>query len=90
VSVFVVRAFIRLTRAAADQRKFALKLAEIEAKLSAHDRSFQVVFATIKQLMQPPEPKKKRIGFVTDDDKPGHTGSASDFIARDRPRRRRR
>jgi len=90
VSVFVVRAFVRLSRVAADQRRFALKLAEIEAKLATHDRSFQVVFATIKQLMQPPEPKKKRIGFVTDDDKPGHTGSASDFIARDRPRRRRR
>ena len=37
--------------------------------------------------MQPPEPKKKRIGFVTDDDKPGQTGPGSDFIARDRPRR---
>jgi hypothetical protein len=46
-----------------------------------------VVFAAIKQLMLPPEPKKKRIGFVTDDDKPGQTGSSSDFIARDRPRR---
>jgi hypothetical protein len=90
VSVFVVRAFVRLSRVAADQRRFALKLAEIEAKLATHDRSFQVVFATIKQLMQPPEPKKKRIGFVTDDDKPGQTGSGSDFIARDRPARKHR
>jgi hypothetical protein len=90
VSVFVVRAFVRLSRVAADQRRFALKLAEIEAKLATHDRSFQVVFATIKQLMQPPEPKKKRIGFLTDDDKPGQTGSGSDFIARDRPARRHR
>ncbi len=90
VSVFVVRAFVRLSRVAADQRRFALKLAEIEAKLATHDRSFQVVFATIKQLMLPPEPKKKRIGFVADDDKPGQTGSGSDFIARDRSRRRTR
>ena len=49
-----------------------------------------MVFATIKQLMLPPTPKKKRIGFVTDDDKPGQTGSASDFIVRDRPRKVRR
>ena len=90
VSVFVVRAFVRLSRVAADQRRFALKLAEIEAKLTTHDRSFQVVFATIKQLMLPPEPKKKRIGFVTDDDKPGRTGSGSDFVARDRPARKHR
>jgi multidrug resistance efflux pump len=90
VSVFVVRAFVRLSRVAGDQRRFALKLAEIEAKLATHDRSFQVVFATIKQLMQPPAPKKKRIGFITDDDKPAQTGSGSDFIARDRPRHRTR
>jgi hypothetical protein len=88
VSVFVVRAFIRMRRMLADQRQFAIKLAELERKLAVHDRSFQVVFATIKQLMQPPEPKKKRIGFVTDDDKPGQTGSGSDFIARDRPARK--
>jgi hypothetical protein len=90
VSVFVVRAFVRLSRVAADQRRFALKLAEIEAKLTTHDRSFQVVFATIKQPMQPPEPKKKRIGFITDDGRSGQTGSGSDFIAHDRPRRRTR
>jgi hypothetical protein len=90
VSVFVVRAFIRMRRMLADQRQFAIKLAELERKLATHDRSFQVVFATIKQLMQPLQPKKKRIGFITDDDKPGQTGSGSDFIARDRPRRRTR
>jgi hypothetical protein len=87
VSVFVVRAFVRLSRVAADQRQFALKLAELESKLASHDKSFQVVFGAIKQLMQPPEPKKKRIGFVTDDGRPG---SGSDFITRDRPTRRNR
>ncbi len=90
VSVFVVRAFVRMRRMLADQRQLAIKLAELERKLATHDRSFQVVFATIKQLMQPPEPRKKRIGFITDDSKPGQTGSASDFIARDRPRKVRR
>jgi hypothetical protein len=102
VSVFVVRAFVRLGRVAADQRRLALKLAEIEAKLSAHDQSLKVVFDAIRQLMQPPEPKKKRIGLshpmapapssqsVTDDDKPGQAGSSSDFIAHDRPARKHR
>ena len=90
VSVFVVRAFIRMRRMLADQRRFALKLAEMESKLATHDKNFQLVFAAIKQLMQPPEPKKKRIGFITDDDRSGQTGSGSDFIARDRPARRKR
>ncbi|MBM3314726.1 ORF6N domain-containing protein [candidate division WOR-3 bacterium] len=87
VSVFVVRAFVRLSRLAADQRQFALKLAELEAKLSSHDRCFQAVFAAIRKLMQPTESKKRRIGFATGDARPG---SASDLLARDGPRRRRR
>jgi hypothetical protein len=88
VSVFVVRAFVRMSQVLAGRRQLALKLAELEDKLAAHDKNFQVVFAAIKQLMLPPEPKKRRIGFVTDDDRPGQTGSSSDFIARDRPRRK--
>ncbi|MEO0078854.1 MAG: hypothetical protein ABIK86_07660 [candidate division WOR-3 bacterium] len=80
VSVFVVRAFVRMRRMLADQRRLALKLAELESQLASHDRSFQVVFDAIRQLMQPSEPKKRRrIGFVTDDDSTG-----SDFTARDR------
>ncbi len=90
VSVFVVRAFVRMSQVLASHRQLAIKLAELERKLAAHDKNFQVVFATIKQLMQPPEPKKKRIGFITDDDRSGQTGSSSDFIAHDRPARQRR
>ena len=33
-----------------------------------------------------PEPKKKRIGFITDDGRSGQTGSSADFIARDMQR----
>ena len=66
VSVFVIRAFVRMRRMLADQRQFAIKLAELERKLSAHDKNFQVVFTAIKQLMQPPTPKKKPIGFGPD------------------------
>ena len=67
VSVFVVKAFIRMHRMLTDQRKFALKLAEIEGKLAEHDRSIKVVFDAIRQLMQKPKPEpeapKRKIGF---------------------------
>lgn len=85
VSVFVVKAFIRMRRMLAEQRQFALRLAELESKLAVHDKNFQVVFDAIRKLMQPPEPRKRRIGFVPTG-RPGEAGS--DFIARDRPRRR--
>ncbi|MBM3313547.1 ORF6N domain-containing protein [candidate division WOR-3 bacterium] len=84
VSVFVVQAFVRMRKMLADQRQFALKLAELESKLASRDKSFQVVFDALRKLMQPPvpEPKKRRIGFGPDDNR---TGSKSSFIARDRP-----
>ena len=87
VNVEIMRAFVRLRRILAENASLAQRLDELEKK---YDVQFRVVFDTIRQLMQPPEPKKKRIGFVTDDDKPGQTGSGSGFIARDRPRRRTR
>jgi len=83
VSVFVVRAFVRLSRVAADQRQFAPKLAEIEAKLSVHDQSLKTVFDALRQLMQPsPAPKRRKIGFATDPD--------DNIIAHDRPARQHR
>jgi hypothetical protein len=86
VSVFVVRAFVRLSRIATDQRQLALRLAELESRVTVHDKALQAVIAQLKQLIQlpAPEPKKRRFGFGPDDNR---TGSGSDFIARDRPRR---
>ena len=82
VSVFVVKVFIRMRRVLADQRQLAIKLAELERKLSAHDKNFQIVFAAIKQLMQPPSPPRRKIGFATDPD--------DNIIAHDRPARQHR
>jgi hypothetical protein len=87
VNVEIMRTFVRLRRILAENAGLAQRLDELEKK---YDVQFKVVFDAIRQLMQPPEPKKKRIGFVTDDDKPGQTGSGSDFIARERPTRKHR
>ena len=89
-SVFVVRAFVRMRQLLASHRELALKLADLERRVAAHDTSISSLVSAIRQLLQPPEPKKRRIGFITDDDKPGQTGSGSDFIVRDRSRRRTR
>lgn len=39
----------------------ARKLAELEKK---YDAQFKVVFDAIRQLMTPPEPKKRKIEFL--------------------------
>ncbi len=62
MSVFVVRAFVRLRQLLASNVELARKLAVLEKK---YDAQFRVVFDAIRELMTAPEPKKKRpIGFA--------------------------
>jgi hypothetical protein len=67
MSVFVVRTFVRLRQMLASHADLARKLAALERK---YDAQFKVVFDAIRQLMAPPKPAlKRRIGFVTEEEK---------------------
>ena len=59
-SVHVVRAFVRLRQMLASNAGLARKLAALEKKYNAQ---FKVVFDTIRRLMNPPETKRREIGF---------------------------
>ena len=61
-SVEVVRAFVRLRQMLASNTELARKLKQLEKK---YDHQFRVVFDAIRQLMIPPEPQRKPIGFQT-------------------------
>ncbi len=64
MSVFVVRAFVRLRQMIATHKEMAAKLVELERKVASHDTHIRSLFDAIRQLMTQPEPKKRRIGFV--------------------------
>ncbi len=67
VNIEIMRAFVRLRQMLASNVELARKLAALERK---YDAQFRVVFDAIRELMTPPEPKKKRpIGFGPWDDK---------------------
>ena len=83
VSVYVVRAFVRLRELAATHGDLAKRLDDLEQKTEAlamqHDtfsRNTRVqlkqVFDTIRELMTPPDPPKRSIGFVPQEDKKGN------------------
>ena len=57
----VVRAFVRLRDITATHKHLARKLAALEKR---YDAQFKVVFEALRELMQPPEPNKRRIGFL--------------------------
>jgi uncharacterized membrane protein len=43
------------------------KLEDLERKIGTHDEQIQAIFEAIRQLMTPPEPKKRKIGFLVRD-----------------------
>ena len=63
MSVFVVRAFVRLREMLANNRKLAGKIDELENRLDTHDSTIQDLIEAIKELMTPEDPPRKRIGF---------------------------
>jgi len=67
ISVYVVRAFVKVRALVNTQKDFARKLEDLERRLVEHDEKFEVVFTAIRELMRPPaEPPKRRIGFSTE------------------------
>jgi hypothetical protein len=61
VNIEIMRAFVRLRQMLVSNAQLARKLAELEKK---YDTQFKVVFDAIRQLMTPPEPNKRKIGFL--------------------------
>jgi hypothetical protein len=67
ISIFVVRAFVKLREMLSTHKELAHKLAELERKLQNHDESIQSLVVAIRQQMKPPETKKRPIGFLVEE-----------------------
>src|SRR5690349_6259976 len=63
VSVYVVRAFVKLREVVAAHQELAQKLAELEGKVGSHDHAIRSLVEAIRQLMAAPAEPKRRIGF---------------------------
>jgi hypothetical protein len=63
MSVFVVRAFVRLRAWSASQSTLAAKLGELEKRVSAHDHELQGIVRAIRRLAMPPTRTSRHIGF---------------------------
>lgn len=63
MSVFVVRAFVKLREALASHRELADKLTELERKVGMHDKALVSIIAAIRGLTDSPKQKPRAIGF---------------------------
>jgi hypothetical protein len=63
MSIFVVRAFLRLRDLAASHRELAAKLAALEHKVSDHDEELTKILGALRSLIAPPLRQRRAIGF---------------------------
>jgi len=67
MSVAIVKAFVKLRRMALSVEQLSRKVASLERGFRQHGEHFDEVFDAIRQLMNPPAPSRKRIGFHSED-----------------------
>lgn len=68
MSVYVVRAFVKMREELLGRANLEKRLAEIERTLVGHDTALRDLYQKIKPLLLPPPPKAKReIGFHVKD-----------------------
>jgi hypothetical protein len=72
MSLYVVRAFVQLRELLRSNKELTRRFAQLEArldrKLVAHDKAIAAILSAIRELMQPPVPKRRGIGFTADMD----------------------
>lgn len=69
MSVYVIRAFVRMREALAADAVILKRLAEIDRTLLQHDAALRDLYRKLLPLLQPPpDPPKRRIGFHAGDE----------------------
>ena len=63
VNIQIMRTFTRLREMILTHKELAHKLAQLERKIEKHDEEIKLIFDAIRELMRPPETKKRKIGF---------------------------
>jgi predicted NAD/FAD-binding protein len=66
MSVYVVRAFVRLRELLGSTKTLAQKLNELERRLQSHDEAITAILSAIREMTNTPAPKRRGIGFTAD------------------------
>jgi hypothetical protein len=66
MSIFIIRAFVSMRQELMTSAVILEKLAEIDTTLIEHDDALRAIWHQLQPLLQPPpEPPKRRIGFLS-------------------------
>ncbi len=63
VNIAIMRTFVRMRKMLETHQELATQLKKLEGCLDKHDKAINTIFETIRQLMQPTNPPRKKIGL---------------------------
>lgn len=63
VNTAIMRTFVKLREIVSTHKEFAHKLELLERRIKKHDEEIHSIFEAIRELMTPPEPERKPLGF---------------------------
>jgi len=63
VNIQIVRIFTQIREMLLTDKEILLKLEQLEKKVTGHDENIQMIFGALKQLLNPPQAPRRRIGF---------------------------
>jgi hypothetical protein len=73
MSLYVVRAFVQMRELFSSNKELARRFAQLETRLNKglaeHDDAIAAILSAIRQLMNPPPPQRRGIGFTADIDR---------------------
>jgi hypothetical protein len=71
VHIQIIRVFAKMKEMLLTHKDILLQLEKIETKLSGHDEDIQLIFGYLKQLLNPPQQPRRKIGFKTSNEDQG-------------------
>jgi ORF6N domain len=68
LGVRIIEIFVKMREMVSTYKDVLLKLEQLERKVDGHDGDIQVIFDYLKQLINPPQEPRPRIGFRRKDE----------------------
>jgi len=68
VHIQIIRVFAKMRELLLTHKDILLQLEKIEKKLVGHDEDITLIFEYLKQLLNPPQPPRRKIGFKRKDE----------------------
>jgi len=69
MSIRIIDIFVKMREMLLTHKDILLKLEQLEKQVTHNSEEIQLIFQALKQLLNPPNPPRKRVGYRQSDDK---------------------